>query len=213
MQAKPAITWQTKIKDAMRRDPKRTGVLAVLAAVLVVLIGRAMIGSRAEPSTAVAAGPAAVSKRAAGEEAAFRLSNKSRNAAGMQKWLNNPPGKINRNLFAIKLDFYPQPSGKGLSKLGKSNSDEDKSAAQEADVLKEWAARSEAVQLQARQLKLQTTLMSAPPKAMISGQMVKEGDAVTANMGDSQGEFRVLKIEPRRVIVERDGIKLEILMK
>ncbi len=211
MQSKPLPTWQTKLSDAMRRDPKRTGALGVLSVVLLVLIGRAMIGGRAEPSAAVA-GPAVVKKKSVGD-AAMRTPNKNLNAAAVQKWLNSSPSKIDRNLFAIKLDFYPLPSGKGLAKGAKSNSDEDKSAAQEADVLKEWAARSEAAQQQARLLRLQSTLMSARPKALINGQMVKEGDAVTANPGDSQGEFRVLKIEPRRVIVERDGIKLEILMK
>lgn len=212
MQGIPATTWQSKIGDALRSDPKRTGVLAVLSAVLLVLIGRAVMGNSVAPAPAVA-GPVMVSPKPAGTDAALRSSGKSEQSAAVQRWLGTSPPKINRNLFAIQIDYYPQPSGKGLPKLGKTAADEDKSATQEADVLKEWAARSEAAQVHARQLKLQSTMMSAFPKALISGQMVKEGDVVASTPGDSSGDFRVLKIEPRRVIVEREGIKLEILMK
>jgi hypothetical protein len=47
--------------------------------------------------------------------------------------------------------------------------------------------------------------MGASPKAVIDGGLVGEGDVVAS--------FRVLRIEPRRIIVEREGIKLEIQMK
>jgi hypothetical protein len=47
--------------------------------------------------------------------------------------------------------------------------------------------------------------MGAKPKAVIDGALVGEGDVVA--------QFRVLKIEARRIIVEREGIKLEIQMK
>jgi len=212
MQGKQDPTWQTKIGEALKRDPKRTGVLGLLSAVLLVLIGRAILGNNATPATAVASSPV-VSARTASTDPALRPSGKNEQSAAVQRWLSSSPAKIDRNLFAIKLDYYPQPSGKGLPRVGKSATDDDKSAVQEADVLKEWAARSEAAQLQARQLKLQSTMMSAVPQALISGQMVKEGDVVASTPGESSGNFRVLKIEPRRIIVERDGIKLEILMK
>jgi len=54
-------------------------------------------------------------------------------------------------------------------------------------------------------LKLQSTVMGPQPSAMVNGEMVREGSVVAG--------FRVLKIEARRMIVEREGIKLAILMK
>jgi len=36
---------------------------------------------------------------------------------------------------------------------------------------------------------------------------------VACGTGETRTVFRVLKIEPRRIIVEREGIKLEIQMK
>jgi hypothetical protein len=152
-----------------------------------------------------------MASKPAATNAGFRPSGKNDTSAAMQRWLTSSPAKIGRNLFAVQLEYYPQMSAKSART---NKSEDDKSAAQEADVVKEWMTRSEAVQLQARQLKLQSTVMSAAvPQALISGQMVKEGDVVASTPGDSSSDFRVLKIEPRRVVVERDGIKLEILMK
>ena len=48
-------------------------------------------------------------------------------------------------------------------------------------------------------------MMGASPKALINGQLVGEGEVVAG--------FRVLKIEARRMIIEREGIQLEIQTK
>jgi hypothetical protein len=47
--------------------------------------------------------------------------------------------------------------------------------------------------------------MGPQPKAMIEGKLVNEGEVAAG--------FRVLKIEPRRITIEREGIVLEIQMK
>ena len=57
---------------------------------------------------------------------------------------------------------------------------------------------------QALQLKLQSTVMGPTPRAAINGELLGEGDVIAS--------FRILKIEARRIIVEREGIKLEITM-
>jgi hypothetical protein len=116
---------------------------------------------------------------------------------------------LERDLFAVKLDYYPQdgtqiaqtlraPSGDGFwDRLAKSMT-------AKADQMKERRILIENHRLQAAQLKLQTTLMGRHPRAMVNGELVTEGDVVAT--------FRVLAIEPRRIIVEREGVKLEILM-
>jgi hypothetical protein len=55
--------------------------------------------------------------------------------------------------------------------------------------------------------------MGAVPKAVVNGEMVGEGSVAASGAGDTRVSFRVLKIEARRIIVEREGIKLEIQMK
>jgi hypothetical protein len=65
--------------------------------------------------------------------------------------------------------------------------------------------------VQARQIRLQSTLMGGPhPAALMNGQMVREGDVVATGSGASRTTYRVLKIEARRVILEREGIRSEI---
>jgi hypothetical protein len=58
---------------------------------------------------------------------------------------------------------------------------------------------------QAGQLSVTSTLMGPRPKAMVNGVMVGEGEVVA--------QFRVTEIRARSVIVEREGIRLEIPMK
>jgi hypothetical protein len=58
---------------------------------------------------------------------------------------------------------------------------------------------------QAQQLKIESIMLGPQPRARVNGKFVGEGSVVA--------EFRVLKIEPRRIVVEREGIKLAIDMK
>jgi hypothetical protein len=48
------------------------------------------------------------------------------------------------------------------------------------------------------------------PAALVNGQMVREGDVVATGSGASRTSYRVLKIEARRVFLEREGIRSEI---
>ena len=57
---------------------------------------------------------------------------------------------------------------------------------------------------EAAKLRLQSTMMGSQPRAMVNGELVREGSVVAS--------FRVEKIEARRIIVEREGIRLEIQM-
>jgi len=213
MALKPDPSWKDKATAAIQKDPKKACVLAVLALVLAIVGGRQVIGKGAPAS----ASAGTIAKRPKVDNPfEFKSSGKKDTSVAMQRWLTTAPPKIERNLFAIRLEYYPTLSVKVLGKSAKSagsSPEDDKSASQEADELKEWHSRSEATQLAAQQLRLQTTVMSATPRVLINGQMLKEGEFVASGTGDHAAEFRVVKIEPRRVIVEREGIKLEILMK
>ena len=128
----------------------------------------------------------------------------------LAEWVKSPIAPIGRNLFAVKLDYYPQDGSRSDSTLRAPTGDGfwdklAKSMASKADQRKERQILIENLQLQAMQLRLQSTVMGATPRALLNGDMVREGDVVAS--------FRVLKIEPRRIVVEREGIKLEIPMK
>jgi hypothetical protein len=209
-----------RVTEAVRQDPKMYGVLGVLSLVLVVMGGRVVFTGSTGPasagayastntSSAVGArGTGVTGKGASSASSASRLPDVA--SAALTDWVRTTIPPVSRNLFAVKLDYYPQdgskvdqtlriPEGNGFwDKLAKS-------MALKADARKERQILVENLKLQAMQLKLQSTVMGATPRALIDGGMVREGDVIAS--------FRVLKIEARRIIVEREGIKLEIPMK
>ncbi|HLL88419.1 MAG TPA: hypothetical protein VK324_03875 [Tepidisphaeraceae bacterium] len=198
----------------VRRDPKKATVLAVLVAVLGGMWGRMLLtDGGGGPATAVAAavGPAmanVTNLTTSPSEDRGRAPRPSGDA--LAQWVKAPVVPAGRNLFALKLDYFPQdptkvdqtlraPSGSGFwDKLAKS-------MASRADQRKERQILVENLQLQAAQLRLQSTVMGTSPRALINGDMMGEGDVVAS--------FRVVRIEARRIIVEREGVRLEIPMK
>jgi hypothetical protein len=81
----------------------------------------------------------------------------------------------------------------------------EKSLAQQADEASKRESLVNSLKQQAQAIRPQSTIMGPNPRAMINGQMVGEGDVVAS--------FRVVKIEARRIIVEREGIRLDVPMK
>jgi hypothetical protein len=205
----PSINdWSQRMRQAARNEPKKFGALGLLGLVLVILLGRVMLTGSSAP-TAVSASKSEPSPVSNKNTAQSLLALPDPGSPALAQWLGTPIVPVVRNLFTIKLDYYPQdgakvnqtlraPQGNGFwDKLAKS-------MASKADQRKERQILIENLRLQAMQLKLQSTVMGATPRALVNGGMVREGDVVAS--------FRVLRIEARRIIVEREGIKLEIQM-
>ena len=193
---------------AVRNDPQKAGVLTVLLVVLGVLQLRLQMTGQDGPSRATAS----VSESTTDNPSRFGASSSgAKNApdvqAALREWMDAPAMPLRRNLFAIDLERFPL-DGSVTSVSTKSSGfwdDLAKSMTFQADVRKERQILIENLHQQASQLRLQSTMMGATPKAVINGELVEEGEVVAA--------FRVLKIEARRIIVEREGIKLEIQMR
>jgi hypothetical protein len=177
-------------------------MLAVLAVTLVGLWVKMLSGGKG-PQAAQASAPEAMVDRPA--EAPLRRPA----AAGqsLAQWARHPVGPMTRNLFAVPLDYYPRDVGRGgeLSAGGGFWDRLAKSVSAHADEQEQRQILIDNVRIMAGGLKLQSTVMGPQPSAMVNGEMVREGSVVAG--------FRVLKIEARRMIVEREGIKLAILMK
>jgi hypothetical protein len=214
----PRNPWERLLR-AVRNDPKKAGILTVLLAILVVLqvrlqMSRGDASSRATASTSSSDG---TSQNRIGSGLGGAAAGRAQDAAlALRAWIDAAPTPLGRNLFAINLERFPQDGNRTASahegvvgfwdELAKSMSSR-------ADVRKERQILMENLQQQASQMRLQSTMMGATPKAVIDGGLVVEGDVVACGSGESRTTFRVLKIEPRRIIVEREGIKLEIQMK
>ena len=202
--------WKRIIR-AVRGDPQKAGILTVLVAILVVLQVRLLTSEKGGPSKAKAS-----STMVKSDKPGSSLGTSADNTNPLRAWLDQQDASINRNLFVVNLEKFPQDSGHMATGTAKSAlfwDDLAKSLSQQADVRKERRILIENLQQQASQLRLQSTMMGAVPKAVVNGDMVGEGSVVASGAGDTRVTFRVLKIEARRIIVEREGIKLEIQMK
>jgi len=207
MPAAPATSWYAKLAQAAQADPKKASVLVVLLLVMAVMWVKLLGGS--------SAGPAAASASPTGARASSALAPLPSRAAGaratsviaLHEWAIKPLSPLSRNPFTINYDFFPQNGAKVVPTLRAPQGDGfwdqlAKSMTARADQRKEHEVLVENLRLQAAQLKVQSTVMGPSPRALINGELLGVGDVVAS--------FRVEKIEARRIVVEREGIKLEL---
>ena len=196
------------LKAALARDPKKAAVLASLVLVLGGLWMKMLLTGSTQPAAALAA----IRPQPAASVGAVDLTpppTLNSSQSEFQAWLAEPAQPLTRNLFAIKLDYFPTDA----SRVAKATGSEpdgfwtqlEKSLAIQADQSTKRENLIANLRTLASGLRLESTYMGTSPKAMINGALVGEGDVVAT--------FRVVKIDPRRIIVEREGIRLEIQMK
>lgn len=202
----------------LRRDPKKATVLGILVLVLFITAGRAVLKQSPRQASATPAATAASqsSSRTAPGRATPATPRSDLSLAPVQAWIGQPAGSPSRNPFAVRQDRYRRADA---SRSTASSSPApwlfdslEKLASRAADDRKRQAILLENLQREAARLRLQSTVMGAQPKALIDGRLVREGDVVASGSGSSQAVFRVLRIEARRVILECQGIRLEITM-
>jgi hypothetical protein len=201
MQPSRPVDWQSKLTAALRQDPQKTGVLGVLALILVSLSMRALVG-HAHPATAAGAAVAPPAATAVSAAAANPVNSAGAADDSIRAWLNSPIPSISRNDFRIKSDHFPPDTTKNAA----ANSSETmaKSLSLQADQNDKREAAIEALKADAAALRPSSIVMGSSPRAMINGELVREGDSVAG--------FRVLRIEARGVVLENMGIRLAVPM-
>jgi hypothetical protein len=201
----------TLVRQA-KADPKKATALAVLVTVMAVMWYRVMAGGPSSASayqvpgsfgasTAFGAGPGTPTSADA-----LRPNRSAAATAALQEWaLRRPIAPLSHNLFVVNYDLFPTDGARSQEvaiRVDRGDGFWDqlaKSMAIKADQMKEHRARVEMIRAEAARLKVQSTLMGASPKALIDGRLVGVGDVVAS--------FRVTRIEARRIVVEREGIK------
>jgi len=228
--------WVDRFGEAARQDPRKTGALSVLLLVLAVMAGRMMLTGEAQPAralgmsvggdttsanarrgigTAGSIGSGASSGITGKNSRAIDLdpvgtSRANNSAKRLREWMSAPITPVTRNLFSVKLDYFPSDGSRPAQGIRTPADGEfwgrlEKSLMLQADQRDKRENLLANYRDQAAKLRLDSIIWGAQPKAMIEGKLVAEGDVVAS--------FRVLKIEQRRIIVEREGIRLEIQMK
>lgn len=200
-----------KLRAAARKDPKKAGVLGVLVLVMAGLWVKVLVRPSPAPAGAAAAHAATGPKAPSTAQPATLTDNNGRFASVRHtSWTTVKLAPPDRNLFLIDYDRF-EKSGKStangapVQQTADSAADLAKSGPSQADLNKERQILVANLQTQAAQLKLRTTVMGPSPKALVNGTLVGEGDSVAS--------FRVVKITPRGMVIEREGIKLEVQMK
>ncbi|HEV2293494.1 MAG TPA: hypothetical protein VGR35_06530 [Tepidisphaeraceae bacterium] len=200
-----------KLLEAAKADPKKAVVLVVLVAVLGTMWLRMAMKDGGGPQ-----GAGAATAAASDNEVLARVGTAGRgtvisatSAAALAEWRAAPVSPIVRNLFTIPLDHYAHAGGRPVAPVSRVEEgfweELAKSLSSRADQNKQRQIRIDNAVRDAGRMQLQTIVMGASPKVVIDGEMVGEGSVVAG--------FRVSKIEARRIIIEREGIKLEIPMK
>jgi hypothetical protein len=194
-----------RVQQAITKDAKKSLVLTSLVLLLGILWFRMMFGGKAVPASASAMSHGLALP-------ALDPTPKSASANGqaaLHTWLEQPlPSALSRNLFETKLEYFPTDTAHSSS----SGTIADptfwdalaKSMDAQADQQHKREILIQNLRQQAGQLQLTSTVMGPRPKAVINGQMVGEGEIVA--------QFRVVKIDARNAVVERDGVRLEIAL-
>jgi hypothetical protein len=202
----PVITsWSDKLVAGFRASPGKSSTVTGLAVILVIVWCRFFFGGHTPASAS-----GATAQTASDSLAGSTVSTSSR-AAGetdsLQQWARQPIHPLIRNPFAIPLDLYPRDTASVADNTSSQTGYWDlvgKSMSSRADQQEQRQILIDNVRIAAASLKLQSTIMGAHRGAMVSGTMVREGDNISG--------FRVVSIEARQVIVEREGVKLALLM-
>jgi len=188
----------------MLQDPKKTGVLGALLLILVIVVGRVVIG-QGHPNAAVGSmiAPAAAPVRIIMPSPVPKVGG---TAALLRAWLSGPVPKLSRNDFLLKSEYFPADTTKTAAALAPEGfwKGIEKYLSLQADQKGKREVVIANLKTQAAALRPSSTVMGPSPRAMVNGAIVREGDMV--------GGFQVLKIEAHGIVVEQGGIRLAIPM-
>lgn len=205
--AQGPAAWSEKLSEAFRASPAKAYSLTGLVIIMAVAWIRLLVGGHTNPPAAQGAVTAAGSASAAAALEPAAPYHPPEQGTPLLQWAREPLRPISRNPFSIPIDFYPQDAATGPGDRSVATGYWDllrKSMSSRADQQEQRQILIDNIRIAAEALKLESTILSATPGAMVDGQMVHEGSVVSG--------FRVLKIESRRVILEREGVKLAVMM-
>jgi hypothetical protein len=189
----------------VKAEPKKAAALALLIAVLLGMWAKIFLFGDPRPATA---GP--LTGERIKTPTPYTLSQQLSPASrSLLEWTKKPITGTKRNLFAIKLDYFPVDGTRPIFTGDDADGFWDqlaKSLAAKADQEKAKGILLENLRLQASRLDLQSLgVFNGIPKAMVNGTIVQEGDTIEG--------FRIVQIETKRIVVEREGVKLQVIFK
>jgi hypothetical protein len=197
--------WTKQIQAAVRSDPRRSTLLMVLVVVLIGLWARLFLNSH--PSEASAAHEAVVAAGLAADNPADLPGHRAQTGLSLADWARQPVNRpLSRNFFTVPYDSYPRDPSHPQTDQHTDNTSA-KSASSQADQIRERQILVENVREQAANLSLDGIVMGPNPKASVNGELLGVGQNIGAT------GFRIVSIEPRRIFVELNGVRIDLAMK
>lgn len=194
-------SWLQRVKAEMKRKPRRSLFLAFLVLILVGIWVKLLLGGG--PGAVSAAPAPALDALLAPADAGATAAAAGGAPRTLAEWARQRTGPVTRNLFAVPFDGYPLDPAHPIPQTQQSA----KSGLSEADQTRERQALIDSVRADAGKLVLEGIVTGSTPRVWVNGTLVGVGQAV----GDSG--FKVVRIEARRILVERDGVQVELTMK
>jgi hypothetical protein len=190
---------------SVKAEPKKAAALALLAVLLVAMWAKIFLFGDPRPLSAGSLGAEKV-KVDRPDTLRNQLSPASRS---LLEWTRKPITGTKRNLFSIKLDYFPVDGSRPMFTGDDADGFWDqlaKSLAAKADQEKARGILRDNVRMKASRLDLQSTgTFNGIPKAMVNGTIVQEGDTIEG--------FRIVQIEAKRIVVELEGIQVQVIFK
>jgi hypothetical protein len=185
------LSWR-RIRRDLTGDKRKFAVGMALTAVALLLWGRLLL--KDVPRTAVAEPKEPIAELQAPSTPAARPDKPRGQTVVLPAY-----GPIERDLFAFDGAFYPQ-----VESIDQTVDSRPKSPADPTDEqVKEQRLRA-SIRIEARSLKLQSTLLGRRPRAMINGQLLEPGQTI-------QG-FELKEVRTRQVTLVKRGLAVELEM-
>jgi len=208
--------WLRWLKAELRRDRKKTTILAALALVAVVVVGRLVLRGQV-PRHASADVDPVVSAGGAGrvEPARDQAGVRPRRGGGdawtcsraRREYLSGLDRDVRRDIFRLSPEFLPP----GQDSTGDATAVQADGQSEPGwfGRIGEWISRKRAqrreemesigvVRAQARSLRLQSTMLGPVPSALINGQVLRKGDRING--------FLLKSIRSGSCTLTKDGV-------
>jgi len=179
-----------KLLTELKRDKKRTAIMAGLLCVALVLVGRLVL-KRPAPAPAAAA-PAAPDRAPMSSENTLPALADITPDGDRDRYINQIDRTVTRDIFVPTEGYFPVGDGNDQGPRWRTVSDG-------------LNTEQEAVWKEGKQMTLQSTMLSASPKAIVEGQLVEVGDYIHG--------FQVLEIHSRSIVLEKEGVRVNLEMK
>ena len=201
-----------RLPESVRGSPAKSAVLGGLVLVMGLLWARALLRTPAGAQAALVVKQTIQSTPTASAVGSTAPRDPSdRRSDAITAWLRAPADAAAHNAFAARPDNFPLATPETIAPPPAPSAQADeaaKSRARRADEQSRRAAAEAEFRRDAATLELSTTVMTRPPSAILNGRVVREGDAIKL----AGGEGRVLRIEPRRVVVGRGEFAADVSM-